>query len=186
MSLFTSNREKRLWIYSFIVLIAILLTLVFGTQLVALQLKQDIQHLIFWLCIILIGLTIIIQGLKVNPNKIEIAIWFGITAVYLLLILRFWGVAERTHLMEYSVLAVFIHEALIERTKLNSHILKTALRAFTITLIIGVLDECIQIFLPSREFDPLDILFNGLAGLLAIGLSVILGFLRKKMRKINT
>jgi hypothetical protein len=43
-----------------------------------------------------------------------------------------------------------------------------------------VLDECIQIFLPDRVFDTDDILFNGFAGLMAIGSSLVLQWIRKK------
>jgi len=55
--------------------------------------------------------------------------------------------------------------------------------AFAITVAIGILDECIQIFLPSRVFDPLDMLFNSLAALMAIGGSMALHWARKKFRK---
>ncbi len=182
MTLFTSSREKRLWLYTLFVLVAIISTLVFGHPLVGILGNQDIQAAIVMLGMMLIGATILVHGLKTRPRKTETAIWLGLTAVYLLFFLRL-GLPERSHIMEYSVLAIFIHRALIERVSQGNQVLKPALLAFVATLIIGVLDECIQIFLPSRVFDPLDILFNGLAGLLAIGSSVALQWVRKKISK---
>ncbi len=45
---------------------------------------------------------------------------------------------------------------------------------------LGLLDECLQLFVPSRVFDPWDILFNVLAGALAVGASVALGWARRR------
>lgn len=181
MPLFTSPQEKRLWLYVLIVLIAIISTLAFGSPLEEIQFNQGLVTKIFWLSFILIGTTVLIHGLRIRPNKNEIIIWLGITAVYFMLFLRL-GHPERTHLMEYSVLAIFIHKALIERINLKSKY-KINILAFVFTLLIGVLDECVQIFLPNRVFDPLDIIFNALAALLAIGLSLTLQWARKKFRE---
>ncbi|MDG2195236.1 MAG: VanZ family protein [Polaribacter sp.] len=183
MTLFTSSKEKKRWIYALFVLIAILFTLVFGDQLVALQLDQNIQASVFLFCMVLIGLMILVHALKTRPNKTKITIWLGITAVYTLLILRL-DASERSHLIEYSVLAVFIHEALIERfNKKKNQVLKTAFLAFALTFTIGVLDECIQLFLPRRVFDPIDILFNTLAAFMAIGTSILILWIHRKLRK---
>jgi VanZ family protein len=53
------------------------------------------------------------------------------------------------------------------------------LLAVVATAALGLLDECIQAFLPSRVFDPLDILFNVLAGTMAVGASMALAWARK-------
>ena len=182
MPLFTSPREKRLWFYAILVLIAILSTLVFGQPLVRILDNQDIQAAIFMIGMALIGATVLLYGLNTQPSKTEITIWLGLTAVYLLFFLRL-GLAERSHLIEYSVLAIFIHRALIERAGQKNQVLKTALFAFVFTFLIGVIDESIQIFLPSRIFDPLDILFNGLASFMAIGSSVAIRSVRKNISK---
>ena len=182
MSLFTSSREKRLWLYALIVWVAILSTLAFGRQLQHIVMAQNTQAVFFWVGLILIGVTIIVHGLKVRPSKTEWTIWFGLAAVYILFIVRL-GVPERTHLMEYSVLAIFIHKALIERLSLKNQVLMPALLAFMVTLILGILDECVQMFLPNRVFDPLDMLFNSLAALMAIVGSMMLHWASKKLRK---
>ena len=81
--------------------------------------------------------------------------------------------------MEYSVLAIFIYLAFTERFKEDKRFWKPALFALVLTLTVGVIDEGIQIFLPSRVFDPIDILFNSLAAFLAICASMILQGVRK-------
>ena len=182
MSIFTSSREKRLWLYALIVLVAILSTLVLGRPLQEMLKDQNIQFVFFLLGMILTGTTILLHGLKVRPGNTEMAIWFGLAAVYIVFIFRL-GAPERSHLMEYSVLAIFIHKALIERLSQGNQILMPALIAFIVTFIIGVLDESIQIFLPSRVFNPDDIWFNGFAALMAIGSSILLQWIRKKTRK---
>ena len=48
------------------------------------------------------------------------------------------------------------------------------------TALIGVVDECIQWFLPSRVFDPLDMLFNVLAAVMAVTASAALRWARQR------
>ena len=76
---------------------------------------------------------------------------------------------------------VMICMILIERARQGNQALKPAMFTFVVTLIIGVLDEGIQIFLPSRVFDPLDMLFNSLAAFMAIGASMAILWARKKI-----
>lgn len=131
---------------------------------------------------IALAATVILHGLRTQPEKAEITIWLGLSVVYLWLYSRL-GFAERGHLFEYSILAIFIHKALIERTMQGKKVLNPALFAFLIAFTIGVLDELVQIFLPSRVCDPLDILFNGFVALLAIGGSSAIRWVRNKVRK---
>ena len=179
MSVFTSSREKRLWLYTFLVLVAIISTLIFGGELVP-RMDQDLQGALFFYTMIAIAITVILHGLITRPGKAEITIWLGLSAVYIMLYSRL-GFAERSHLFEYSILAIFIHKALIERAIQGKNILKPALVAFLIAFAIGVLDEFIQLFLPKRVFDPIDILFNGFAAFLAIGASLAIRWVRKKV-----
>jgi hypothetical protein len=136
-----------------------------------------------WLGIFLVGATVVAHGLKMRPRKIELAVWLGITAVYLFVLLRMALPEERSHVIEYGVLAVFIHEALRERKSHGGRVPYPALLAILATAVFGVIDECIQIFLPTRVFDPVDMLFNAFAGFLAIGSSSILTWVRKQIRK---
>ncbi len=89
------------------------------------------------------------------------------------------SVAERTHLMEYGVVGVFVHEALTERASQGRRVpVPAALLAILATTLVGALDEGIQAILPSRVFDPVDMLFNLLAAVMAVTASAALGPLR--------
>ena len=90
------------------------------------------------------------------------------------------GMPERSHLMEYGVLAIFIHMAIRERLSQGKRIPLPELITFIITFLVGVLDECIQILLPNRYFDLEDIVFNGIAAAMAIGSYVLLTWVRKR------
>jgi len=178
MTLFTSLREKNNWFWAFAVFAGIFSTLFIGQPLASVFGNQNIQAAIFLLGMILVGATIIVHGLTTKPGKIEIAVLLGIAAVYIMFFLRL-GIPERSHLIEYSVLAIFIHKALSERVRQGGQVLMPALFSFVVTCLIGVLDECIQIFLPNRVFDPMDIMFNCIAVTMAIGASVHITWLRK-------
>ncbi len=182
MSFFTSSKEKQLWLYALVVLLTIVSTLFIGHPLLASLASQDVQAVFFLLGMLLVGATILVHGLKIRPSKTELVIWLGLAAVYLLFFLRL-GLPERSHLIEYSVLAIFIHKALTERTKQQPLPLKPAIFAFLITVLVGVVDESIQLLLPNRVFDPIDIQFNSLVIFMAIGSSFLLEWVRKKMRK---
>jgi len=181
MSVFTSSREKRLWFYTFLVLLAIIATLIFGGGLVP-TMDQELQGALFFYAMIAIAATIIIHGMITRPGKAEITIWLGLSAVYIMLYARL-GFAERSHLFEYSILAIFIHEALIERAIQGKKIPNSGLVAFLTAFAIGMLDEFIQLFLPGRVFDIIDILFNGLAAFMAIAASSAIRRVRKKISK---
>ena len=89
------------------------------------------------------------------------------------------GPEERSHLIEYGVVGVFIYEALTERASHGRRVPAVPVLAILATAAIGLLDEFIQVFLPSRVFDPLDILFNLLAAAMAVGASATLAWARR-------
>ena len=87
--------------------------------------------------------------------------------------------AERSHLIGYDVVAVFIFEALTERAKNGRRVPAPARLAIVLTSLIGALDETAQLFLPSRVFDWKDILFNSLAAIMAVATSGAIGWARR-------
>ncbi len=114
MPLFTSKREKYLWLWALAVVMAIFSTLFIGRPFTKLFKSQDVQAAIFLLGMLLVGIAIVAHALKTKPGKIEIALLSGIIAVYIMWLLRL-GLAERNHLIEYSILAIVIHKALSEK-----------------------------------------------------------------------
>jgi len=75
---------------------------------------------------------------------------------------------ERTHLIEYGIVAALIHQALLERVRNGRHVPAPAALSVAVTALLGALDEIIQALLPSRVFDVRDIGFNALAGFMVI------------------
>ena len=179
MSLFSSNRERRLWLWTLAVVVAIYSTLGLASTLAGVLRDRGMLAPVVFLCLILVGATILTQGLKTRPGGVEIAVMLGIAATYLLMFARMAAPEERTHLMEYGVVAVFIYEALTERASQGRRVPVPALLAILVTSLLGVLDECIQALLPSRVFDPIDMLFNFLAGVMAVAASAALGWARR-------
>ena len=187
MNPFTSKRERKLWFWTLAVVVAIYSTLGLAR---ALAEKLDDNGLLgvglFLFCCILILLTVVTQGLKVRPSGIEFAVALGITAAYLLVFVRMAIPTERSHLIEYGVVAVFILEALNERKSNGRKVPVPWLLAILIASIIGVIDECIQAILPSRVFDPIDIVFNVGATIMAVTASSALAWARRfAMRQSN-
>ncbi len=58
MPIFTSSREKRLWFWVLVVLVAIFSTLFIGQPLIQLFSNQDIQAVFFVLGMVLVAATI--------------------------------------------------------------------------------------------------------------------------------
>ena len=79
---------------------------------------------------------------------------------------------ERTHLIEYGIVAALIHQALLERVRNGRRVPAPAALAAALTALLGLVDEGIQALLPSRIFDPRDVLFNALAGFMVIAASL--------------
>ncbi len=175
MSLFKSQREKRLWIWALVVLAAIYSTLLLSGILTKIFYSQNFSAFIFLLVIALIAMSLITKEIRIPKVNKEIWIWLGIFAVYLMFFIRL-TIPERSHLMEYSILAFLVHEALLERKKRGSHSTSPDLAAILIITLLGTLDECLQLYIPVRYFDPVDIFFNTLAGVLAIGASRLLAW----------
>ena len=183
MSLFTSNREKRLWIFVIILVTAIYSTLGIALKMAEFLQNHDLQAVFFLMGMFFVGITIVTQGLKVRPGGAEIAIAVGIVAVYFMAFTRITLLEERSHLIEYSVVAVFIYEALVERKRNGGRVPFPSIIAIILTSLIGLLDECIQLFLPSRVFDPQDMFFNTLAAVFAVIAIQVLEWARNRIRK---
>lgn len=181
MLTFKTVAEKRYWLYASIIYLVILVTIVLGTPFQKWLWGQDVQVVLFLIGMLLTGITIIVFGLKFKPKSTELVLWLGLATIGVMLIFRL-GAAERSHLMEYGILAIFIYKALSERLGVERSFLTVGILAFLITSLLGILDEGIQIFIPQRVFDPEDILFNMLAAFMAVAGSLILHWVRRKLK----
>ena len=179
-SLFASDRERRLWAWTLAVVVAIYSTLGLARTLAGILRDEGLLVAAFVAGMVLVGATVLALGLRTRPGAAEIGIALGIAAAYFMVMLRMALPEERTHLIEYGVVAVFIHEALKERARQGRRVPVPALLAIAAASVVGTIDECIQWFLPSRVFDPEDIMFNFLAALMAVASSVALSWARRR------
>lgn len=186
MMAFSSDREKRLWISAFLVLVAIYGSIGFAPAVSGFLRENGMIVPLFMAGIAMIPVAIIAAGLKWKLRSLEIAVVVGIAAAYLLLLVRIEIPEERTHILEYGVLALFIHEALIERFKKTGRNLAASIFTIVLVSLLGVTDEVLQYFWPQRVFDLRDILFNSLAVVMAVCANALLGWARKKARRTNS
>jgi len=180
-SLFSSKRERRLWIALFIVLAGIYSTLGQAPAIVA-ALGTDIvesaeANLVFALLILLVVIPIFFVDKRLG--RVEIAVGIGILAVFLTAWLRVGSWAERTHLFEYALVAALVHEILLERRDNGRRVPAPTVLALLFSLLLGLLDESIQFLLPNRVFDPIDVAFNSLAATIIIGARWVVRLLRR-------
>ena len=190
MPLFSSTRERWLWLWALAVVAAIFASLGVGGQLAeALRdldaLEEALGASLFLLCMFLVGATAVLQGVWTRPGRLELAVVAGIAAVYLLVFLRIGVLEERSHLIEFGVLGVFVYAALAERASRGRRAPMPAVLAIAGTSAVGLLDECLQVWVPSRVFDPWDILFNVLAASMAVGASVALAWTRRRAGRLG-
>jgi drug/metabolite transporter (DMT)-like permease len=177
---FTSDREKRLWLWALVVVAAIYSTLGLAGTLAAELRERNLLGTSFFAGFVLVIVAIVGSGLKRRPGRREIWVGLGVAAVYGMVLIRmFVTPEERTHLFEYGLVAVLIHQALTERRNDGRWVPVPAVLASAATALLGFVDEGIQWVLPSRTYDIRDVGFNALAGFMAVGASLALARARR-------
>ena len=180
MSVFSSNRERRLWACVLAVIVAIYATLGLARTLADALRDTGVGESLFVFCFLLVLTTIATQGFRSRPRVLEMGVALGVAAAYLLVFARMAVPTERSHLIEYGVVAIVFHEALRERAENGRRVPFPAVLAVLATGLFGVVDECIQAILPSRVFDSQDMWFNVLAGVMAVAASMALRWARQR------
>ena len=181
MSLFVSRRERRLWAWTLAVVVAIYGTLGLARSLAGMLRNTGIGEWLFVVGCLLVLAAVVTQGLTIRPRGVELAVALGVAAAYLLVFVRMAVPAERTHLVEYGVVAILIDEALRERVSNGRRVPFPALLAVAATSLIGAIDESIQALIPSRVFALTDIAFNILAAVMAVSASAALHWARRQV-----
>ena len=176
---FVSRRERRLWLWTLAIVVAIFSTLGLAGTLAEQLAQTGLTTVGFAAAMLLVGVTVVIQGLRTKPTGAEIGVALGVAVVYLMVLLRM-ALAERSHLIEYGVVASFIYEALKERKGQGGRVPVPSVLAVLATGVVGVLDESIQLLLPNRHFDPVDMVFNALAAVMAVLARVALARARRR------
>jgi VanZ family protein len=175
MSIFTSERERRLWFWALAVLVAIYTTLGLAGKLAAYLRSRNLLDTLFFISFLVVIAAIAGSGLQKQSGRREIWAMLGVATVYGAVMIRFFiRPEERTHLFEYGLLAVLIFQALTERRRHNADTPNPAALAVVVTALLGWFDEGIQAILPNRVYDIRDVGFNALAGLMAVAASLVL------------
>ncbi len=168
MSCFTSDRERRLWIWTLTVLAAIYATLGPARTLADALREHCVLEVTIIAVVLLVAGSIIVSWAKKRPGWREIGVGLGVALAFLMVGVRINSCEERTHLIEYGILAALIHQALLERVRNGRSVWSPAALTVILTALLGSLDEVIQVFLPNRVFDARDIFFNALAGFMVV------------------
>jgi len=183
MTLFKSNRERRLWLCVLLVVIAIYSSLGLVGTLAGILREKNLLGSLFFISFLMILAAIIGSGLQRRAGKREIWVTVGIIAVYGMMFSRLGSLEERTHLFEYGVVAILIHQAFLERLNQGGRVPGPAVLAVVLTAILGWLDEGIQALLPNRVYDFVDVGVNFLSALMAVTASVVLRWSRKRIEE---
>lgn len=165
---FTSDRERRLWLWTAAALVAIYSSLGPARTVADALRERNLLRVSFAVGLLILVLALLWQGLKRRPGWGEVGAAVGVGLAYWGTFLRIESPEERTHLIEYGIVAAVIHQALLERAKNGRSVRAPAALTVAATALLGVLDESIQAVLPSRVFDVRDIGFNALAGFMVI------------------
>jgi VanZ family protein len=181
MSLFTSTRERRLWLWALAAVTAIYSTLGPAQKLAEFLRERNLLRLSFALALLVVGVPILIRWIKRHPGWREIGVVLGVAVVYGIVFIRVETPEERTHLIEYSLVAILIHRALIERQRQGKQVPLPVVLVVDLTVLSGWVDDGIQWTLPNRGYDPVDVGFNFFAALVAIGGSLALTWARQRL-----
>jgi hypothetical protein len=168
MTLVTSGRERRLWLWTLSVLVAIYSSLGPARGVVDALRERNLLRVSFAVVVLLVVLVFLWHWRRARPGWSEIGVALGVALAYGWTFLRIENPAERTHLIEYGIVAALVHQALLERGRRGRPVPQPAALTVAATALLGLLDEGIQAVLPSRVFDWNDVFFNALAGFMVI------------------
>jgi VanZ family protein len=118
---------------------------------------------------IALALFITYKSIRERIGLLRIVILLGVCALAFTFAWRQPYMAEKTHILEYGILAWM---ALRDLDKNKKGVLKSAILAFIFAALVGVVDEAFQKLLPWRVFEVRDMLTNALSA--ALGIAVYL------------
>ena len=177
-SRFTSDRERRLWLYTVAVMIAIYSTLSPARELAAALRERGLLGVSSGAVMLVVGMVIAVNWAKTRPGRIEVAAGLGVAAAYLATMVRMPVPESHSHLFEYGLVAMLIDQALTERRSNSRRVPVPPLLALVATAGLGWIDEGIQAFLPNRVYDLVDVGQNAAFALMAITSSLFMRWAR--------
>lgn len=175
---FTSDRERRLWLYTLAVMLAIYSTLSPAQEVAAVLRERGLLGVSSGAVMLVVGMVIAMHWAKTRPGRLEVGAGLGVAAIYLTTIVRMPVPEARSHLFEYGLVAMLIYQALTERQRNGRRVLMPPLLALVAATALGWLDEGIQAFLPNRVYDLVDVGLNAAFALMAITSSLFMRWAR--------
>jgi len=159
--------KKRLWVFISIYILFIYVSLPLLPAFIKVLSSFISKELLNLLSLVLsvsffLLLSVWIYNKKYKVNQFLLIISPLLLLTYLSLSLDVW--VERIHFIEYAVLGLLISRAVNVRT------LHGIISTCCLIILIGVVDEIIQWFLPNRVGDMRDVIMNSVGGLSGIWL----------------
>ena len=84
---------------------------------------------------------------------------------------------QLAHLVEFAILGIFSFR--VVNLRHDSH--QSAKKAFLLSFFYGIFDEIHQLFVPTRSFKIMDIVFDGLGALIGIWVIIVKNQRQKKL-----
>ncbi len=170
MSVFLTSRERTLWLRAAVVLAAIYASAGFaGTLAGFLQRHEVLLGVVFGVGFVCVMAAVGGGALTTRPGRREAWTRLGVAAAFGTLVVRLGvGPLERSHLFEFGLLGVLLHDALAERRSADPGVPSPAVAAVVATAVLGWLDEAVQAAVPGRVYDLRDVGVNALAGFVAV------------------
>jgi hypothetical protein len=124
----------------------------------------SVLYILYWLIFILLLFYIIF--IKRERSEAQYVKLFIFILIFLTMVRLEKYPGEKIHMAEYGLLGVFLYNAL----KIDFGIFDRRLYIFgsLISIIIGAVDEVVQLALPNRFFTWHDVFVNGLSGILTL------------------
>ncbi len=187
--MFGSVRERRLWTWTVVVVATTYATLALARTLSDDFVVRRVFDNMFVFSLAVVGVSIVVlafgtyEDARERPDVgLALGVGLSVVSACIMVIARMGIPEQRTHLFEYGIVALLIQEALRERKASGRFDASPALWAAILGSLVGVVDECIQAFVPGRVFDPVDMGFNTLAAFGATGVRAGLGQIRSADR----
>lgn len=179
---FTSERERRLWLWALVVVVAIYSTLGLAGTLGPALIARGLLDVMFAVAFLLAVVAVVGSALRHGRSRREVWVALGVAVALVMVLVRMGiGPAERTHLFEYGLLAVLVYRALFERRRNGARVPIPAVTAAVLTALVGWLDEGIQALVPNRVYDVRDVGVNALAAVVAVVATSVIRFARDRV-----
>lgn len=171
--MFTSARERRLWLWAALSVTVIYASLGYVRAPTEWLRERNLLRLTV-AAVFLIAVVLIVRALlRRRPGRTELLVLAAVAVVYLVVLWRLERVEERIHFLEYGLVGGLVYSALVER---RANRLPPPRRprpwaepaAVLITAAAGWGDEGIQAILPDRVYELRDVAMNVSAGILIV------------------